>query len=317
MNHARSGVVRGTLGGHEYVVVTPAAGPTAPTTAATRPTRASTSAGRGRCTGVLDLIGRRAALSEAVLPRSSLPAVDRPLASVSLVGVYRAANAEYVSAVSAPVLERGWTVAWWALDQAVPDLAAVTVGSGPGARLALVNEVVRRSQSSSGWLVVSDDDVVFDRGDAVTLVALCERAELDLAQPARTETELDHRITAARRLSRVRRTSFVEIGPLFVVGPRWRDRIVPFPEERGMGWGLELDWHQLHRQGCRLGIVDAVRVRHEGERGEGYDYRADAHRVHAELEERGFGGWSDVQQTLATWRPWQHAPAWRQPSGAA
>ena len=137
----------------------------------------------------------------------------------------------------------------------------------------------------------------------------------DLAGPARSERELDHAITAARRLSVARRTSFVEIGPLFVVGPRWRDRIVPFPEERGMGWGLELEWHELHREGCELGIVDAVRVRHLGERGEGYDFRTDVHRVHAELEERGFDSWQDVQRTLATWRPWQRSPGWM-PSGA-
>jgi len=236
-----------------------------------------------------------------------MPSLAQP---VSLVGVYRARNARYVREVSEPALEHGWTVAWWALDEIVDDLAPVTVGSGAGARLPLLNEVLHRSGSSEGWLVVSDDDVVFDRGDVLELVSLCARAKLDLAQPARSDTKLDHGITAARRLSLARRTSFVEIGPLFAVGPGWRDRIVPFPEERGMGWGLELEWHELHRRGCELGIVDAVRVRHMGERGEGYDFRADVHRVHAELEERGFGGWSDVQKTLATWRPWQRSPGW-------
>ena len=78
-----------------------------------------------------------------------------------------------------------------------------------------------------------------------------------------------------------------------------------------MGWGLELEWHELHRQGCALGIVDGVRVRHEGDRGEDYDYRSDAHRVHAELAARGFNGWPDVQLTLGTWRPWQRSPRWR------
>jgi len=240
-----------------------------------------------------------------------------PARPASLVGVYRARNAAYVRDVSGPALERGWTVAWWALDEIVDDLAGVTVGKGSGARLPLLNEVLRRSRSSEGWVVVSDDDVVFDRGDVVALVSFCARAELDLAQPARNDKELDHGITAARRLSVARRTSFVEIGPLFAVGPAaWRDRILPFPEERGMGWGLELEWHELHREGCELGIVDAVRVRHVGERGEGYDFRVDAHRVHAELEERGFGGWSDVQRTLATWRPWQRSPGWMR-AGAA
>ena len=66
-----------------------------------------------------------------------------------------------------------------------------------------------------------------------------------------------------------------------------------------MGWGLELTGTSFTARAARLGIVDAVRVRHEGERGEDDDYRADAHRVHAELEERGFAGWSDVQRTVA------------------
>jgi len=239
-----------------------------------------------------------------------------PADPVSLVGVYRARNARYVRDVSEPALERGWTVAWWALDEIVDDLAGVTVGSGAGARLPLLNEILRRSESLEGWLVVTDDDVVFDRGDFLAFVSFCGRAELDLAQPARSDKTLDHGITAARRLSVARRTSFVEIGPIFAVGPGWRDRIVPFPEERGMGWGLELEWHRLHLEGCELGIVDAVRVRHMGDRGEGYDFRADAHRVHAELEERGFGGWSDVQRTLATWRPWQRSPGWTRTQAA-
>jgi hypothetical protein len=236
-------------------------------------------------------------------------------ASASLVGIYRARNADRVREIVQPALDEGWTVAWWALDEVVDDLAGITAGHGPGEKLPLLNEILRASGPSE-WLVVSDDDLAFDRGDVVELVSLCDRAGLDLAQPARTDPFADHGITSVRRLSVARRTSFVEIGPVFAVGPAWRERIVPFPEERGMGWGLELDWHELHREGCALGIVDAVRVRHEGDRGEDYDYRAEAHRVHAELEERGFGGWHDVQLTLATWRPWQGSPAWMR-AGAA
>jgi hypothetical protein len=230
-------------------------------------------------------------------------------ASASLVGIYRARNADRVREIVRPALDEGWAVAWWALDEVVEDLAHITAGCGSGAKLALVNELVR-TLGDSEWLVVSDDDLAFERGDVVELVSLCGRAELDLAQPARTDPFVDHGITSVRRLSVARRTSFVEIGPVFAVGPGWRERIVPFPEERGMGWGLELDWHELHRESCALGIVDAVRVRHEGDRGEDYDYRTEAHRVHAELEMRGFAGWHDVQLTLATWRPWQGSPAW-------
>jgi hypothetical protein len=235
----------------------------------------------------------------------------------ALVGVYRSRNAECVRRLVEPALTRGWTVVWWALDEVVDDLSSVTAGSGPGPRLALLNRALERIRTRENWVVVSDDDVVFERGDVAGLVSLVERARLDLAQPARSDPGVDHGITMFRRLSRARRTSFVEIGPMFVVGPRWRDRILPLPEARGMGWGLELEWFDLFREGCALGIVDAVRVRHDGARGEDYDDAGEIERVHAELEANGYRGWSDVQATLGTWRPWQRSPRWGREGRAA
>jgi hypothetical protein len=235
----------------------------------------------------------------------------------ALVGIYRTRNAEAVQRLVQPALDGEWTVAWWALDDVADELAGVTVGTGPGEKLPLLNATLDRAGATDDWVVFSDDDAVFEQGDVTELVALCEQAGLDLAQPARTDGAVDHRITSARRLSTARRTSFVEIGPVFAVGPRWRADILPFPEERGMGWGLELDWFALHERGCVLGIVDAVRVRHEGVRGEHYDYRDEAHRIHAELAARGFEGWADVQQTLATWRPWQRSPSWTRARAAS
>ena len=147
------------------------------------------------------------------------------------------------------------------------------------------------------------------------LVVLCERGLLDLAQPARSDGNakfafnVAHAITRARKLSRVRLTTFVETGPLIVVGPRWRNRIFPLPEARGMGWGVELDWYELWKGGCVLGIVDAVRVAHLGEPGSEYDAREAAARVHEELAHRRYGDWKEVQRTIDVWRPWaKHAP---------
>jgi hypothetical protein len=239
----------------------------------------------------------------------------------AVVGVYRRRNAAYVRGIEQVAREAGWKTAWWALDAESDDLADSTVGVGQGAKLQLLNEIVLRAGIGNEWLVVSDDDVEFTRGQVVDLVVLCARAELDLAQPARSddnsryEFNVAHRITLARRLSRARTTTFVEVGPLFVVGPRWRERIVPFPEERGMGWGLELDWHQLHRRGCRLGIVDEVRVAHRGVPGGDYDFDLHVRRIHRELEDRGFAGWEDVQRTLDVWRPWRQAPPWSGTTG--
>ena len=239
----------------------------------------------------------------------------------SLIGVYRRRNAPYVAALVGVALAQRWPTAWWALDAVEPELADVTVGAGPGMRLALLNELTQHVPHE-GYVVVSDDDVVFTRESIPALVALCEQAQLDLAQPARSddnarfEFNVAHAITRARRLSRVRLTTFVETGPLIVVGPRWRDRILPFPEERGMGWGVELDWHELWKGGCLLGIVDDVRVMHAGEPGSDYDAGLEATRIHEELTRRRYEGWKHVQRTVGVWRPWMKTPPWLQ-NGAA
>jgi hypothetical protein len=231
--------------------------------------------------------------------------------ATALVGVYRARNAHFVTELCEPALARGWTVAWWALDETVDDLAPFTVGSGPGAKFDLLNRVVSSLDEDTEWLVVSDDDLIFERGDVVDLQRMCRRAGFDLAQPARSEAVVDHEITARRDLSVARRTSFVEIGPIFVVGPGWRDRIVPFPEGRGMGWGLELEWYELLRAGCVLGIIDSMSVRHTGARGVDYDMEDEFVRLRAEFGARGLDTWSDVQLTFEIWRPWMRRPPWR------
>lgn len=95
---------------------------------------------------------------------------------------------------------------------------------------------------------------------------------------------------------------------MFAVASGWRDRVIPLPDERGMGWGIELDWLDLFESGRRLGIVDATAVEHLGRAGEHYDKNELQRAVDAELAERGLD-WSFVR-TIATWRPWQRRPRW-------
>jgi hypothetical protein len=226
-----------------------------------------------------------------------------------LVGVYRHGNAEHVRRLLEPALEHRWRTAWWALDETHEELRDVTVGQGPGAKLPLVNETLRRVGTTASWTVVSDDDLRFRRGDVVEFVDRCVRAQLDLAQPARVRgTHEGHAITAQRRRSRARTTTLIESGPLFAVGPRCRDRILPFPEERGMGWGIEIDWHDLLGEGCRLGIVDAALIEHLGVRE--YDDTEMRRRLLEELKERGQPNWGEMRRTLQIWRPWQRKPPW-------
>lgn len=79
-------------------------------------------------------------------------------------------------------------------------LRHVTVGEGPGLKLPLLNETLRRVGGTAQWTILSDDDLRFRTGDVTSFLDLCERAHLDLAQPARAHgTQASHQITAAVR----------------------------------------------------------------------------------------------------------------------
>jgi hypothetical protein len=232
-----------------------------------------------------------------------------------IVGVYRRRNVEHVLRLLEPALGTGWRTAWWALDGTSPQLAAVTVGEGPGEKLPLLTRILERLEPTD-WTVLSDDDLEFRRGSVVEFVRICEQLGFDLAQPARERgTQHAHRITKRAHLSRARLTSFVQDGPMYAVGPSWRDRLLPPPTERGMGWGVEIDWFKLHKQGCRLGIVDAFPIEHVGSPTVDYDYTEMNKRMKAELVALGHPRWAGMQETLAVWRPWQRRPSWVKRSG--
>jgi hypothetical protein len=240
---------------------------------------------------------------------------DRGVPDAALVGIYRRRNAEHVRRLLEPALVRGWATAWWALDDAHPDLGDVTIGTGPGLKLPLLNETMRRLGGSASWTVCSDDDLVFRRGNVVRFVELSERAGFDLAQPARARgTQVSHGITIAPRLSRARLTTFVESGPLFAVGPGYRERLLPLPHARGMGWGVEIDWHELGRGGCRFGIVDGTTIEHLGELAADYDAVELKQQLFAELAARGNPEWQGMRRTLSVWRPWRRRPPWARPA---
>lgn len=231
--------------------------------------------------------------------------------TATIVGVYRATNAGIVETLLRPALADGWTTAWWALDAVAQSLAEHTVGVGEGRKLELLNETVRRHGTGGGPLLLCDDDIAVRRGSLRELVDLCVRAGLDVAQPAHAPgSNVSHGITRSRPRSRVRLTTFVEGGPLVVMMPSAHARVLPLPESRGMGWGIELDWIDLQRDGLRLGIVDAVTVEHLEKVAAAYDDTELRTAMRAELASRGADDWAPLQQTLAIWRPWQRRPPW-------
>jgi hypothetical protein len=119
-------------------------------------------------------------------------------------------------------------------------------------------------ETNPDWTVVVDDDVALPPRFLDRLVAACEDASLDLAQPA--QTLMSHAawpVTRRRGGRAVRRTRFVEIGPVTAMSREVARELMPFPELR-YGWGLDAHWAAIAEQrGWRLGIVDALPVRHE------------------------------------------------------
>ena len=134
----------------------------------------------------------------------------------------------------------------------------------PGGKFENLNRVLEAAGGAADWTIVVDDDVRLPRAFLDRFLAVCEAFELDLAQPAQTlRSHSAWKVTRRRPASLVRVTRFVEIGPVTAFGRRAAAELLPFPELR-FGWGLDLHWAALAgRHGWRLGIVDALPVRHE------------------------------------------------------
>jgi len=231
--------------------------------------------------------------------------------------IYRARHASTVARLVTEADAHGWEVRLWALDRIAPALAACTVGVGPGDKFPLLNHLLGLDRGAAvaarapEWVVVADDDVVFAGGSLHDLLAVAGAAGLDFVQPAHVErSHRELEFTVRRPGSLARATTFVEIGPLFAVRRPWTDRVLPFPPEHTMGWGLELDWCDLGAAGMRLGIVDGVPVRHLSPVGKGYAKDEQRRRLDALLAARGLRSVLEVQHTLGTWRPWQRRPPW-------
>ena len=130
--------------------------------------------------------------------------------------------------------------------------------------------------AGADWLIVVDDDVVLPERFLDRFVDVCEQLQLDLAQPAQTlASHAAWRVVRRRPFALARETRFVEIGPVTAFSRRAARELLPFPALR-YGWGLDLHWAALAAErGWRLGIVDALAVRHEAA-PVGSSYSADA-----------------------------------------
>jgi hypothetical protein len=235
-----------------------------------------------------------------------------PPARAALLCVYRGKNAAAVTRLVAQSREEGMDVALWALSDPIAGLAPFTAGAGPGLRMDLLNRLwATISRSNYEHVVITDDDVMLADGSLTRLRAAVSRCGFGLAQPAHhVRSRYSYGITRRRWLTLARHTTFVEPGPLFIVSAPWIRHVLPFPENFGMGYGLWLLWQDLQAKGCRLGIVDAVAMRHPNVVASTYDATTETDRLARLLRARGFSRRTDAQRTLATWWAWEEEPPW-------
>jgi hypothetical protein len=229
-----------------------------------------------------------------------------------LLCVYRHRNAPVVLHCMSEGIQRGWEMRFWALDAVHPDLARYTRGAGPGTRSPLLNSLIAGTDLEKfDWIVIMDDDLEFQRGSLACFLAIAHAAGISLAQPARAYGRYrSFRLINCDPLSIARLTSYIEIGPIVAVNRVWAPRILPFPDGFGMGWGLDLLWSDLRREGLRMGVIDWVTINHLNPVGKTYDNSPEKQRLVKMLRDRGHDSIEEMQNTLASWRPWEPRPPW-------
>jgi len=225
--------------------------------------------GRGRARGLrladglLDLGLRLRGVSR----RLDVLAGELPARRVLVLCAYRPESGRAAAAAAELQASRhDVRLAFGSTGQPRSELAEVTVTSGlRGGKFQNLNAIMGATGSGAeDWTLLVDDDVRLPTRFLDRMLAVCERSELQLAQPALTlASHGAWAVTRRRARSLARETRFVEIGPVTLLARKAASELVPFPDLR-FGWGLDLHWAALaSRRGWRLGVVDALPVRHD------------------------------------------------------
>jgi hypothetical protein len=152
------------------------------------------------------------------------------------------------------------------IGEALPALASETAATGlAGGKYENVDALLRAAGGAAAdWTVVLDDDVILPPRFLDRFVGVCEHLELALAQPAQSSASFAAWSHVRRRRGLLaRETRFVEIGPVTAFRRDALEALSPFPPLRH-GWGLDLHWGAVaEERGWRMGVVDALPVRHE------------------------------------------------------
>jgi hypothetical protein len=193
-------------------------------------------------------------------------AAEGPRREVLVLGIYGGDGAQLAAALR-EIREsvHNVRIALGSMGPAAPALAEETALTDlGGGKFANLNRLAETAEPlAADWVLIVDDDIGVDRHFLDRLLVVAERFRLNLAQPALSRASYGWWNVNRRRPALLRETRFVEIGPALLMHRGVFRELSPFPED-GMGWGLCLHWGALAEdRGWRLGVIDAVPVRHE------------------------------------------------------
>jgi hypothetical protein len=265
----------------------------------------------GHVAGIRRTVSRR--VRDALLDLRARPAasaLDRlaaaaPRRNVLAVSVYRPDSSHVESAAEELRRTRhDLRLRLGSTGAALPALTDTTVATNLGGGKFQNLNMLLEDAGSFEWLLVFDDDVQLPPHFLDRFLGLAEHFGLALAQPA--QTLMSHaawRVTRRRGGSLVRETRFVEIGPVTAFHSDAALALTPFPDLR-YGWGLDLHWGALAAErGWRLGVVDALPVRHERSPvATAYGHAEAIEEARRFLTGRPFVPAAQAQETLVTHR---------------
>jgi hypothetical protein len=190
-----------------------------------------------------------------------------------------------------------------ARESTAPELAELTAAEHlTGGKFENLNAILEdRAPGERDWLVVVDDDVVLPRGFLDRFLAISDALDFALAQPAQTwRSHAAWRVTRRRGGVVARETRYVEIGPVTAFRSDALAELFPFPPLR-YGWGLDVHWAALARErGWKLGVVDALPVRHDwAPVATGYSHDAAIVEAREFLRDRPYLPAEAAQETVA------------------
>jgi hypothetical protein len=226
-----------------------------------------------------------------------LRATTLPTPPATFTAVYSGDGANTLYPLVEQAIAAGWQVRLWCLTDPAHELERWTVGTGPGTRGAHLNRLAATAPSEH-WLIQCDDDVAMQSRGLRDWIRLAVKLDLDITQPGQgVGSHAAHAIVRRSRRQLARVSTFVEMGPLIAFSPQVRPHVPPLPEH-GFGWGSELHLYDLHAQGFRLGIIDAIHMWHLRPAASLYDSAQEYAVMQAMLRERGLRGWDDVQHVI-------------------